>query len=51
MDIPLGYTLVYNPTDIELVPIPEPATWIGGALALGAMAFSRQRLRRLKSRK
>jgi autotransporter-associated beta strand protein len=51
MDIPSGYTLVYNPTDIELVPIPEPATWIGGALALGAMAFSRQRRRRLKSRK
>jgi len=33
--IPAGYTLVYNATDIELVPtaIPEPSTWIGGALA------------------
>jgi fibronectin-binding autotransporter adhesin len=48
MDIPSGYTLVYNPTDIELVPtaIPEPATWIGGALALGAIGFmQRRRLR------
>ena len=46
--IPAGYSLVYNPTDIELVPtaIPEPATWIGGALALGAIGFaSRRRLR------
>ncbi len=44
---PTGYDLVYNATDIELVPIPEPATWIGAALALGAIAFgSRRRLRR-----
>jgi autotransporter-associated beta strand protein len=48
MGVPPGYTLVYNPTDIELVPtaIPEPATWIGGALALGVMALrQRRRLR------
>jgi autotransporter-associated beta strand protein len=47
MGIPPGYTLVYNADDIELVPtaIPEPSTWIGGALALGAIAFaSRRRL-------
>lgn len=52
MGVPSGYTLVYNADDIELVPtaIPEPATWIGGALALGAIGFSRQRGRRLKSR-
>jgi fibronectin-binding autotransporter adhesin len=49
--IPAGYTLVYNPTDIELVPIPEPATWIGGALALGAICFTqRHRFRRLARR-
>jgi hypothetical protein len=37
---------------MELVPtaIPEPATWIGGALALGAMGFIRRRQRRLKNR-
>jgi len=47
MGVPSGYALVYNPTDLELVPIPEPATWIGGALALGAIAFvQRRRLRR-----
>jgi len=46
MGIPSGYSLVYNATDIELVPIPEPATWIGGALALGAMAARPRRRRR-----
>jgi hypothetical protein len=48
--IPMGYTLVYNATDIELVPtaIPEPATWIGGALALGAIGLMRTR-KKLKS--
>jgi len=42
MGVPSGYSLVYNPTDLELVPtaIPEPATWIGGALALGAIVFA-----------
>lgn len=47
--VPSGYDLVYSDTDLELVPtpIPEPATWIGGALALGAIAFvSRRRLHR-----
>lgn len=48
MGVPSGYTLVYNPTNLELVPIPEPATWIGGALALGVIAFAqRRRLRAL----
>lgn len=32
-------------TDGEVVPVPEPATWIGGALALGAIGFSRLRKR------
>jgi fibronectin-binding autotransporter adhesin len=42
LGLPTGYDLVYNATDIELVPtaIPEPATWIGGALALGAIGFA-----------
>ncbi|HEX8898510.1 MAG TPA: autotransporter-associated beta strand repeat-containing protein, partial [Chthoniobacterales bacterium] len=32
---------------VPLQPIPEPATWVGGALALGAIAFaSRKRFRR-----
>lgn len=43
MGLPGGYALVYNQTDIELVPIPEPATWIGAALALGAIALTRTR--------
>jgi autotransporter-associated beta strand protein len=48
MNIPTGYSLVYNSTDIELVPvaIPEPSTWFGAALALSAVAFAmRRRLR------
>jgi hypothetical protein len=46
-DIPANYILVYHDTDIQLVPIPEPATWIGGALLLGALVFTqRRRLRR-----
>ena len=49
--IPSGYDLVYSGTDIELVPIPEPATWIGGALALGAVgcAFRARKAESLKS--
>jgi autotransporter-associated beta strand protein len=27
----------------EIVPAPEPSTWIGGALALGAIGFSQRR--------
>ena len=47
MGIPGGYSLVYNAADIELVPIPEPSTWIGGALALGAIAILLRRRRRM----
>jgi hypothetical protein len=51
-NLPTGYSLVYLPTELDLVPIPEPATWIGGALALGAIAFTqRRRLRRLIPRR
>jgi len=51
MGIPSGYSLVYSATDIELVPtaIPEPATWIGGALALGAIGFISRRARRRRA--
>lgn len=38
--MPANYSLVYNSTDLELVPIPEPSTWIGGALALGAIGLA-----------
>jgi autotransporter-associated beta strand protein len=46
--IPAGYTLVYNPTDIELVPtaIPEPATWGAAALAFLVVGYmQRKRIR------
>ena len=49
--IPAGYALVYNTTDLELVPIPEPATWLGGAIALGALLWTqRRRVRRFTLR-
>ena len=43
--LPSGYALVYHNTDLQLVPtaIPEPATWIGGALAFVAMRFASRR--------
>lgn len=46
-NMPMGYSLVYNPTDLELVPtaIPEPATWIGAALATGVLLVVRRRKR------
>jgi fibronectin-binding autotransporter adhesin len=50
MDIPGGYSLVYHDMDIQLVPIPEPATWIGGTLALGALVFARRK-RKAQKRK
>jgi hypothetical protein len=46
--VPANYTLVYNDMDIQLVPtpIPEPATWAGGVLALVVLVFiQRRRLR------
>jgi autotransporter-associated beta strand protein len=44
-NLPAGYTLVYLPTELDLVatPVPEPSTWIGAALALGAIGFTQRR--------
>jgi hypothetical protein len=49
-NLPAGYSLLYLPTELDLVPtaIPEPATWIGGVLALGALAFAQRRRLRLR---
>jgi autotransporter-associated beta strand protein len=43
LDLPSGYNLVYHDMDIQLVPIPEPATWIGGALVFAALVFTQRR--------
>jgi hypothetical protein len=48
LGLPAGYDLVYHESDIQLVPIPEPSTWIGGALALGALVFARRKRKRGK---
>jgi hypothetical protein len=38
--------------DGEVVPVPEPSTWLGAALALGAIGFTqRRRLRDLLARR
>lgn len=34
-----SFRAVYTPTDFDLVAVPEPATWVGGALLLGATGF------------
>ena len=37
-------------TVIQASPVPEPSTWIGGALAIAGLAFTqRRRLRKLWS--
>lgn len=49
---PAGYAVSYAiPGEIDLVAVPEPSTWIGGALALAAIVFTqRRRLRGLIAR-
>jgi len=44
-NLPAGYTLVYTPTELDLVmtPVPEPSTWIGAALALGAVGWTQRK--------
>ncbi len=51
LGLPVGYDLVYHDTDLQLVPIPEPSTWIGGALALGVIGFMKRKRLRLKTLK
>jgi autotransporter-associated beta strand protein len=45
VNLPEGYTLVYGPTELDLVftAIPEPNTWIGGAFALAAIGFTQRK--------
>ena len=44
-NLPAGYSLVYLPTELDLVsiPIPEPATWLGGAIAVAALLWTQRR--------
>jgi autotransporter-associated beta strand protein len=45
--LPAGYTLSYGATELDLTPVPEPATWVAGALmAIGIGVFSIRRHRR-----
>jgi autotransporter-associated beta strand protein len=48
---PSGYQLIYGATELDLVPVPEPGTWLAGALALLAvLRTQRNRLSRLLGR-
>ena len=46
-NLPAGYMLEYSPGEIDLVQsisaVPEPATWVAGALALCAIAVTRRK--------
>ncbi len=42
-NLPSGYQLVYGATALDLVPVPEPSTWIAGALALASLVFTQRR--------
>jgi autotransporter-associated beta strand protein len=45
-NLPSGYALQYNSTELDLVSVPEPGTWIAGVLVLASLAASqRKRLR------
>src|SRR4029077_8930604 len=46
----LGFGGWGTDSDGEVVPVPEPSTWIGGALAVATVSFS-QRKRFLKRRR
>jgi hypothetical protein len=47
----LGYDAIQFSGFFQVTPIPEPATWIGGALALAAVSYTqRRRLRSLVPR-
>jgi hypothetical protein len=39
----VGGTLIAYGNEFELVPVPEPGTWVAAALALGAIGFSQRR--------
>jgi autotransporter-associated beta strand protein len=41
--LPAGYDLVYGTDSLTLVLVPEPATWIGAALALAAIGFTQRK--------
>lgn len=40
---PTGYQFIYSTNNLTLAPIPEPSTWMAGALALMVIGYSLQR--------
>jgi autotransporter-associated beta strand protein len=51
-NLPTGYTLVYNPTELDLVitAVPEPSTWLAGALVFASLLVTQRKrfVRRLQ---
>ncbi len=51
-NLPSGYQLIYGTNELDLAPVPEPSTWISGALVvalLGWTAFKKLKTDTLKS--
>ena len=54
VSLPTGYQLDYTSTALllEMTAVPEPSTWLAGALAFASLLFTqRRRLRRAVSRR
>jgi hypothetical protein len=47
----VGGTIIAYGNEFELVPVPEPSTWIGGALAVGVLGWSVLKKRKTETRK
>jgi hypothetical protein len=44
LTLPSGYSIDYSiPNEIDLVAVPEPATWFAAALVTGSVAWSQRR--------
>ena len=40
---PAGYQFFYGADELDLVPVPEPATWTAGLLTLAALGYTQRR--------
>lgn len=48
---PAGYQLIYGSTELDLVPVPEPSTWVTAFLSVGFLGWSqRKKVQSLKAK-
>jgi autotransporter-associated beta strand protein len=43
LNMPNGYELQYTGTDLTLVPVPEPSTWVAALLTAAVLGYSQRR--------